>query len=221
VEKAALGHIFSSNFAIAIQCSAVICISSAPAIIQPEKLRESLNSISLSYVYETPQRDRSLETATRTINYVRHKLTAWCGVFLERLPAPQLVNNFPAFYGIQTFIAVLTKPRLLSLSGTRRLQSTPSQPISLQSVLTLSSHLHLGLPRDTFPSYHLTKIMYAFVSSPRCSTRPTYLFLLKYLESCTNHVAPYSLARNKRPHKTNDIKVQDADTIRAAGGIVH
>jgi hypothetical protein len=41
-------------------------------------------------------------------------------------------------------------------------------PISLRSILILSSHLHLGLPSGPFPSDFPTKILYAFHISPIC-----------------------------------------------------
>jgi hypothetical protein len=40
----------------------------------------------------------------------------------------------------------------LSLSWARPFQSTPPHPISPRSILTLSTHLCLGLPNGPFPS---------------------------------------------------------------------
>jgi hypothetical protein len=46
-----------------------------------------------------------------------------------------------------------------SLSSARSIQSIPSHPISLRSILILSTHLRLGLPSGLFPSgFHRMKI---------------------------------------------------------------
>jgi hypothetical protein len=58
---------------------------------------------------------------------------------------------FPAFYGTQRFITVFTTCLQWSLSWARWIQSTSSHPISLRSILILSSHLRLGLP-NSLPS---------------------------------------------------------------------
>ena len=72
-------------------------------------------------------------------------------VLLEMLPVPQLVKNFPAFYGPQKFMAMFTKARHLALSCITSIQSESSQPISLTSIAG-KSHLRLGLPSSLFPS---------------------------------------------------------------------
>jgi hypothetical protein len=69
VDKAKLENIFhiSSNNSILFfsvsfyKCSIVIFNFSTTDIIQSEHVRPLLHSISLSYVYDTPQRDRSVE----------------------------------------------------------------------------------------------------------------------------------------------------------------
>jgi hypothetical protein len=59
-------------------------------------------------------------------------------------------------YGTQKFITVFTKARHWTLSWAKRIQFVPSIPISLRSILMLSSHLRLGLPsgllRSDFPT---------------------------------------------------------------------
>jgi len=70
------------------------------------------------------------------------------------------IQKLPAFYGTQSFIIIFTTARHLSLSRARCLQSTSFHPIPLRSFLTLTSHLHLGLPSDFFPSVFPTKILY-------------------------------------------------------------
>jgi len=67
-------------------------------------------------------------------------------VLLEKLIVTQLLKKFPTFYGIQMFFTVLKRPRHWLLSWSRWIQSTPSNPISLTSILTLSSHPWQGLP---------------------------------------------------------------------------
>ena len=70
-------------------------------------------------------------------------LTPWSRVLPEKLKRPNLLNKFPAFYGTQRFITVLTRARHLSLSRARLIQSmpTPPHPTSRRSILILSSHL--------------------------------------------------------------------------------
>jgi hypothetical protein len=65
-------------------------------------------------------------------------------VLLQMLTVTQPVNKFPAFYGTRRFITVFTTACHWFLSWARYIQSTPSLPISLRSILILSSHLRLG-----------------------------------------------------------------------------
>ena len=74
-------------------------------------------------------------------------LTPWCRVLLEKLTGLQLVKKFPAFYGNRRFITALTSVRHLSLSWASPIQSTYPHPTSWRSILILSTHLRLGLPR--------------------------------------------------------------------------
>jgi hypothetical protein len=46
-----------------------------------------------------------------------------------------------------------------------------------RSLLKLSSHLRLGLPRSLFHSDLPTKILHTILSSPLCATPPAYIFL--------------------------------------------
>jgi hypothetical protein len=53
-------------------------------------------------------------------------------------------------YGARRFITVFTKARHWTLSWASRIQFAPSIPISLRSILMLSSHLRLGLPMVSY-----------------------------------------------------------------------
>jgi hypothetical protein len=57
-------------------------------------------------------------------------------------------------------------------------QSNPYHPISLRSILRLSTHLRLGLTSGLFPSYIPTTILYAIPFAPIRATFPAHLILL-------------------------------------------
>jgi hypothetical protein len=64
-------------------------------------------------------------------------LRSWA--LLEKPPIVQPLKNFPAFYGSRRFITVFTRALHWSLSWARSTQSTPSHPVSLRSILILST----------------------------------------------------------------------------------
>jgi hypothetical protein len=61
---------------------------------------------------------------------------------------------------------------------------TPFYPVSIRSILILSSHLRVGLPRSLSPSDFPTEIVYAFPIFPVVSTCSANNFLLDLI-ACT------------------------------------
>jgi hypothetical protein len=75
------------------------------------------------------------------------KLTLWSWGLLEKPPVVQLLKNFPTFYWTRRFIAVFTGALHWPLSWARSVQSIPSHPISLRTILILSTQV-LVFPVD-------------------------------------------------------------------------
>jgi hypothetical protein len=86
---------------------------------------------------------------TQAYIYLLTYLRSWA--LLEEPPIVQPLKNFAAFYGTRRFNTVFTRSLHWSLSWAISIQSTPSRPISLRSILILSTHLRLGLPSGLFP----------------------------------------------------------------------
>jgi hypothetical protein len=89
-------------------------------------------------------------------------------LLMELSPSREAANcaatqNFPTFYGTRRFITALTRALYWSLSFATSIQSPPSHPISLRSILILSTHLRFGLPSGLVPSGFPTNILYAFL----------------------------------------------------------
>jgi hypothetical protein len=90
-------------------------------------------------------------------------------------------KNFAAFQGNRRFVTVFKTAHHGSLSWARSIQSIPSHPISLRSVLILSSYLRLGLPSGIFLSGSPTNVLYAFLVSPIRATCLAHLIRLDLL----------------------------------------
>jgi len=73
---------------------------------------------------------------------------------------------------------LLTRLHHLPLLGSRSIISMPVHSISWRSILILSSHLFLGLPRVLLPSDLPTANLYAPLLSPVRATCPAHLILL-------------------------------------------
>jgi hypothetical protein len=81
-------------------------------------------------------------------------------------------------YGTRRFITVLTKAHHRTLSWASQIQFTLLIPIYPQSILMLSSHLHLVLPNSLLLSGLPTKTLKTPLPSPIHTTCPTHLILL-------------------------------------------
>jgi hypothetical protein len=70
-------------------------------------------------------------------------------------------------------------------------QINPIHPISLWSILILSTHLRLGHPSGVFPSRFPTNILYAFRFTSIRATCPVHLIIIIILSKSTSHEAPH------------------------------
>ena len=94
----------------------------------------------------------------------------------------------PVFYGTRRFITAFTSTNRLSLSWARSIQLMSPHPTSWRSTLTLSSHLHLGLPSGLFPSGLPTKTLYVRLLSVIHSTCRAHLIVFDLIIRIELHV---------------------------------
>jgi hypothetical protein len=85
-------------------------------------------------------------------------LTPRCRILFEKLIVTNLSKKSCFLYGKRRFITVLTKARHWTLSWASRIYFTSSIPVSLRSLLMLSSHLHLGLPSSFSPASYVPHV---------------------------------------------------------------
>jgi hypothetical protein len=78
------------------------------------------------------------------LNFTSYIPTPWNWALLGKPIGPEPLKNLPAFYGALRFITVLTRALHWSLSWATSVWSIPPHPVSLGSILVLSSHPHLG-----------------------------------------------------------------------------
>ena len=103
-------------------------------------------------------------------DYISHYLKPWSSVLLEKLTVPQLVKQLPACYKTCRFTTMFTCASHSTLTLATLMQSTHSQPISLQLIQILFSRLCLGLPSGLSPSgFHMNTtckqiITYAYIN---------------------------------------------------------
>ena len=114
------------------------------------------------------------QIATQLLTYL---LTPHSTVLLEKLTALHPVKKFSALYETRQFITASARARHPSLSCARSIQSMLTYLTSWRSILILSSHLRLSLPRALFTSGFSTKAPYAPILSLIRATCPTYLTL--------------------------------------------
>jgi hypothetical protein len=80
-----------------------------------------------------------------SIAFHRCSITRKRTVFIQKLRVPQLIKNYPAFYGTWRFITVSTKACNLSLCWARLIQSKSYHHTYSVYILILYSRLHLVL----------------------------------------------------------------------------
>ena len=143
------------------------------------------------------EKHRSPTHAEYTADTALNFPTPWSRVPLEEQLVPRLFNIFSAFYASKKFITVSTTAHRLSLSCAKLIQSTPSHPASLSSILISSSYLCWQLPNNPFLSRVPTDSMYAFLLSPMHATCQVHLILH---DSITRIIIIENTINPKAPH---------------------
>jgi hypothetical protein len=144
------------------------------------------SSAPVSYLYLNRRHGIDIDSANVTVvtgigrALYTHKPSLFVYVFShtrDSIAKPDVITNFmqlspswedakcEAVYGTWKFITMFTRALHWSLSWTRSIQFIPPHPISLKSILILSSHLRLHLPIGFFHSGFPANILYAFLFS--------------------------------------------------------
>jgi hypothetical protein len=98
------------------------------------------------FAHKTVNWSQLREECNMMLQYNITKLTSWSWALLEKPPVVKLLRNLPAIYGTRRFIIVFTRALHWSLSWARSIQYITPHPISVRSILLLSTNLILGLP---------------------------------------------------------------------------
>ena len=102
----------------------------------PEPTAPPRASPEQSTVMKYPQTGGCYSVFKVNNDLAKNKLTPWNKVLFEKLSGPQLVKNFPAFYGTRMSIVAYTSSRHLSVSSAR---SIPSRVLKIHFIIILSS----------------------------------------------------------------------------------
>ena len=97
---------------------------------------------------------------------------------LEKLTGSQQVKKIPTFMEPEGSLPHLQVPATCPYPEPARTRPWPPHPTSWRSILILSSHLCLGLPRGLFPSSFSTKSLYTPPLSLTRTTCPAHIILL-------------------------------------------
>jgi hypothetical protein len=102
-------------------------------------------------------------------------------------------QEIPAFYGNRRFINVFTRTRHWIISWISWLQTIPKSPISLRSILIVSSHIRLGLVKWSSHPVKIFRLMFCMHSS----SLPCLLHVPPFSPSigpAFTSIAPFSLS---------------------------
>jgi hypothetical protein len=112
-------------------------------------------------------------------NSLTHSLTHGAEPFLRSCQLCSHSRNSQRFMKPKVHYRVHNIPPLIPiLSQIDPIHTIPSHPIYLRSILILSTHLRLGLPRGLFHSGIPTNILYEFLFSSIRATCPAPLVFL-------------------------------------------